>query len=51
MNREKALEILGIANDLSNPDIVYQVKQQLKGLHNDNTGETLRENRSMQISY
>ncbi|MGL9688944.1 MAG: hypothetical protein ACR5K6_04290 [Wolbachia sp.] len=39
MNREKALEILGIANDLSNPDIVYQVKQQLKGLHNDNTGK------------
>jgi hypothetical protein len=39
MNREKALEILGIANDLSDPDIVYQVKQQLKGLHNDNTGK------------
>ncbi|MDR0289240.1 MAG: ankyrin repeat domain-containing protein [Rickettsiales bacterium] len=35
MNKEKALEILGIANNLSDHDIVCQVKQRLKKLHKD----------------
>lgn len=42
MDKKEALEILGLANDLSDHDIVYQVKQQLKKLHNDNT-DTLSE--------
>lgn len=37
MNKEKALEILGIANNLSDLEIICQVKQQLKKLHKDST--------------
>jgi len=37
MDKKEALRILGISNGLSDHDIVYQVKQQLKGLHDDNT--------------
>lgn len=40
MNKEEALKVLKISDDLSGPDIVCQVKQRLKGLHKkDNTGE------------
>ena len=42
MNKEDALKVLGISDDLSNSNIVCQVKQQLKELHNDNT-DTLSE--------
>ncbi|MGL9758696.1 MAG: ankyrin repeat domain-containing protein [Wolbachia sp.] len=37
MDKNEALGILEIASDLSDLDIVYQVKQQLKGLHNNET--------------
>ncbi|WP_338406289.1 MULTISPECIES: ankyrin repeat domain-containing protein [unclassified Wolbachia] len=36
ISREEALETLGITGDLSDHEIIYQVKQQLKNLHNDN---------------